>query len=311
MQDLVSMIVPVYNVAQYLDRCITSLTGQTYRNIEILLVDDGSTDGSGALCDLWQSRDPRVKAFHKPNGGLSDARNFGLERASGGYVCFIDSDDWLDARFVERMLGTLLDTGSDIVECDYVATEGTDPLREPAQAPGAPAVFDGTECFHRFLTNTFFVTVWNKLYRREVLADLPFVKGVYHEDEYWTYRVFSRARRACRLGYAGYFYFQRPGSIVHTSPSLKRLTDAFTAGKERIDFIEAQYPEFSSIGYEKMMYTCMFLFREAKHSDIPQKAALQEELFAYFRVIWKKYLKTGQYRKEMWRFFRFSLFRNS
>ena len=107
MQDLVSIIVPVYNVAQYLDRCVTSLTGQTYKNIEIILVDDGSTDTSGALCDLWQTRDNRIKAFHKTNGGLSDARNFGLEKATGRYVCFTDSDDWLDLRFVEVMLGAL------------------------------------------------------------------------------------------------------------------------------------------------------------------------------------------------------------
>ena len=97
MQELVSIIVPIYNVALYLERCLVSLTGQTYKNIEILLVDDGSTDASGALCDLWQSKDHRIQVFHKPNGGLSDARNYGLERASGDYVCFTDSDDWLDS----------------------------------------------------------------------------------------------------------------------------------------------------------------------------------------------------------------------
>lgn len=307
MQDLVSIIVPVYNVAQYLDRCVTSLTGQTYKNIEIILVDDGSTDTSGALCDLWQTRDNRIKAFHKTNGGLSDARNFGLEKATGRYVCFTDSDDWLDLRFVEVMLGALQDTDSDIAECDSVHTEEAEPSQEARPIPSQPAIFEGKDCFLRFLTTDFIVSVCNKLYRREVLGDLLFVKGVYHEDEYWTYKVFSKARRACRLNYTGYFYYQRPGSIVHTMPSRKRVTDAFTAARERIDFIRAHYPEYASVGYAKMMYTCMFLYNEVRTSDIPEKIELQEEIAGYFRGIWKQYLKKKQYRKEMWRFLFFSL----
>lgn len=310
MQELVSIIVPIYNVALYLERCLVSLTGQTYKNIEILLVDDGSTDASGELCDLWQSKDHRIQVFHKPNGGLSDARNYGLERASGDYVCFTDSDDWLDSRFVEVMLGALLDTGADIVECDYLCTEGTDPTPISCQAACEYEVFEERECFRRFLTNHFFVSVCNKLYRRSLLENQLFRKGAYHEDEYWTYKIFAKARKACRLHYTGYFYFQRPGSIVHTKPSLKRLTDAFVAGKERIDFIESQYPEYASIGYSKMMYTCMYLYNDALGSDIPQKESLQEELASYFHILFRKYLKRRQYQKEMWRFCFFRFFPN-
>lgn len=310
MQDLVSIIVPVYNVAQYLERCLTSLVGQTYKNIEIILVDDGSTDTSGVLCDAWQNADDRVKVFHKPNGGLSDARNYGLQRATGGYICFIDSDDWLDLHFIEVMLGALMDTDSDIAECDYLCTDGSEPIPDSRQIPCDYKVFTGNDCFYRFLTNVFFVSVCNKLYRTNILKGQLFLKGVYHEDESWTYKIFSKAHRACRLNYTGYYYYQRQGSIVHTRPSLKRLTDAFTAGKERIDFIEQYYPEYASIGYSKMMYTCMYLFNEARVSDISQRLALQEELAAYFRVIFGKYLKARQYRKEMWRFFFFLFFPN-
>lgn len=308
MQDLISVVVPVYNVAQYLDRCLKSLVEQTYQNLEILLVDDGSVDGSGELCELWAARDPRIRVFHKPNGGLSDARNYALQRASGAYICFLDSDDWYDVRFAELMLRTLLETGSDIVECDYLPTESE------CSAPGrisddyARETFTGRDCMHQFLRTTFFVSVWNKLYRTEVIANRQFRVGVYHEDEFWTYRIFSNARKVCRLRYTGYYYFQRAGSIVHTSPSLKRLTDAFEAARERIDFIERNYPEYASVAYSKMLYTCMFLFSEAQRSDIPQKAALQRELTACFHRNWRKYLKKRQYQKEMWRFFLFSLF---
>ncbi|MBR2423266.1 MAG: glycosyltransferase family 2 protein [Oscillospiraceae bacterium] len=306
MYDLVSIIVPVYNVEQYLERCLNSLVRQTYPNIEILLVDDGSTDGSGALCDVWQSRDSRIRAFHKTNGGLSDARNYGLERASGSYVCFIDSDDWCDLKFIEVMLGALLDTGADLAECDYVCTDGGEPAH--AQTNYEYSVFTGRECFLRFLTGDFFVSVWNKLYRRSLLEKQLFRKGVFHEDEFWTHKVFHRARKVCRLKYTGYYYYQRQGSIVHTRPSHKRLYDAFAAAKEKIAFIELNYPEYASIGYSKMMYTCMYLYSQARRGDFPEKPALQEELLSCFRIIFTKYLKQRQYRKEMWRFCFFRLF---
>lgn len=310
MHDLVSIIVPVYNVAQYLDRCLDSLVMQTHPSIEILLVDDGSTDGSGALCDRWQKRDSRIRVFHKPNGGLSDARNHGLERASGEYVCFVDSDDWLDLGFVETMLCALADTGSDLVECDYLTTDELTPAPASAQTSHDYQLFVGKECFLRFLTNDFFVSVCNKLYRRSLLENQPFRKGVYHEDEFWTYRIFSRAQKICRLSYTGYYYYQRPGSIVHTKPSQKRLTDAFDAAKERMDFIEQHYPEYASIGYSKMMYTCMYLFNEAGRGDFLQNDALRKELKSCFQTLFRKYLKKRQFRGEMWRFCFFSLLPN-
>lgn len=310
MQDLVSIIVPVYNVAQYLDRCLDSLVKQTDPNIEIILVDDGSTDGSGALCDLWQQRDGRIRVFHKPNGGLSDARNHGLERASGEYICFVDSDDWCDLRYVEVMRGVLEDTGSDLVECDYLTTDERAPAPVSGQTAYDYRLSEGRECFLRFLTNEFFVSVCNKLYRRSLLESQPFRVGVYHEDEFWTYRIFSRAQRACRLRYTGYYYYQRQGSIVHTTPSQKRLTDAFAAAKERMEFIELHYPEYASIGYSKMMYTCMYLYHEAGRGDFSQKDALRQELCSCFRSIFRKYLKAGQFRGEMWRFCLFSLLPN-
>ena len=307
MDDLVSVIVPVYNVAQYLDRCLNSLVQQSYQNLEILLIDDGSTDGSGALCDGWQRRDPRIRVFHKPNGGLSDARNHGLERAAGEFICFVDSDDWCDTQFVERMLTALRETGADVVECSFLPTDGASPLSGNIRKKAEAGVFTGRECFRRFLAEDFFVSVCTKLYRRSLLEGLPFRKGVYHEDEVWTYRIFSRVQTACRLDYTGYYYFQRPGSIDHTALSRKRLTDAFEASKERMKFIELHYPEFASLGYEKAMYTCMYLYRHAERADFPERTALQEELLLFFRYLFRNYLKRGKYRKRMWRFIFFRL----
>ena len=206
------------------------------------------------------------------------------------------------------MLSALVDTGSDLVECDYVCTDGITPVPVSGESPSDYQVFEGKECFLQFLRNTFFVSVCNKLYRRSLLENQPFRKGVYHEDEFWTYRIFSRARKVCRLRYTGYYYLQREGSIVHTTPTEKHLSDTFNAAKERIVFIERHYPEYVSIGYAQMMYTCMYLFNKARCSDIPRKSMLQEDLFSCFRITFVKYLKKRQYQKQMWRFCFFCLF---
>lgn len=310
MNDLVSIIVPVYNIARYLPRCLKSLTEQTYRSIEIILVDDGSTDDSGRICDQWADRDSRIRVFHKENAGPSDARNFGLQKAAGAYISFVDSDDWCDSSYIEVLLRTLLETDCDIVECDYVCTEADTPV--PQSGPAAPGyeIYTGRDCFRQILTEVCFVAVWNKLYRRSIIGDEQFQFGMYHEDEDWTYRVFSRARKLCRLHYTGYYYFQREGSIVHSRPTYKRLNDAFRAGKDRIAFVEQHYPEFASITYSKMLYTCMNLHRQTRDIDPAQRDLLQRELVSYARDIFRKYLKNRQYRKEMWRFCFFSLFPN-
>lgn len=307
MRDLVSIIVPVYNVGPYLPRCLQSLTAQTYERIEIILVDDGSQDDSGAVCDLWARRDDRIRVYHKPNGGLSDARNYGLERAAGEYVCFVDSDDWCDGRYIETLHRTLVETDSDLVECDYVYIWDGKAVPVSTQTEYDREVYTDRDCFKKYLTNTFFSSVCNKLYRKRVIENLPFRVGVFHEDEYWTYRIFSSARRVCRLHYVGYYYYQRQGSIVNSRPSFKRLNDAFRAGTERIDYIERNYPEYASIGYSKMIYTCMYLFNQADRGDFDRKDELEKALVSYARRMLGKYLKKMRFRCEMWRFCLFAL----
>ena len=120
--DLISVIVPIYNVESYLDRCIESIVNQTYKNLEIILVDDGSPDNCPAMCDAWAARDSRIQVIHKENGGLSDARNAGLAAASGEYIAFADSDDWVDAQCIRSLYGALRETDSEIAACDVCVT---------------------------------------------------------------------------------------------------------------------------------------------------------------------------------------------
>ena len=335
-----SLCIPMYNESSIIEDTARQLSAYMQANFddyEIIFSNDGSKDGTAAIADAYVEKYPTiVKAVHKPNGGLSDARNHGLERACGEYICFVDSDDWCDLRFVELLLRQLQETGSDLTECGCLRTDGHVP--DTTHISPECRVYEGRDCFLRFLSEDFSVSVCNKLYRRSLLENLPFRRGVYHEDEFWTYQIFSKARRVCRLNYTGYYYYQRQGSIVHTKPSEKRITDAFTAGKERVDFyyqrpgsivhtrpsekrlrdafdaarericfVECHYPEYAAVGYTKMMYTCMYLYSQAGHCDPEQRAALQEELYTCFCGIFKKYLRQGQSRKEMWRFCCFRL----
>ena len=253
-QPLVSIVVPIYNVDQYLDRCLKSIVNQTYKNLEIILIDDGSTDNSGNLCDMWQKNDERILVIHKENGGLSDARNAGMKRLTGEYVCFIDSDDWVDTHYVELLYKALFETDSDISECDYLVTEGT-------------IISDNTdyeicvksrhEAMKLHIDNAMFKqVVWNKLYKRSMI-NINFLKGKYHEDVFWTYQIINNADKLCHISAKLYYYFQRDNSIQGSNYSIKRL-DAVEGTKERAMFVKSHYPELSSIVEKQYIMTLMY-----------------------------------------------------
>lgn len=302
MKNLVSVIVPVFNIEQYLERCLKSIVEQTYSNIEIILVDDGSTDNSGKICDYWKSKDCRIKVIHKANGGLSEARNYGMREATGEYVCFIDGDDWYDIGYVEVMLNALIETKSDVVECDYISVEGDEGIPRSKHDSSSDEVFEGRDCFYQFLKTRFFVSVCNKMYRKEIIGNELFRSGVLHEDEYWTYKVFSKVKCAVRITYVGYFYFQRQGSITNSKWNYRRIMDSFQAVKEQLDFIKLYYPEYVSVGYSRAMNTCMFLFKNVRKDSTEQRHFLEKELLSYFRTIFREYLLKGKYQKRIWRF---------
>ena len=157
---LVSVVVPVYNVEKYVEKCLKSLMGQSYGALEIIVVDDGSTDGSGAICDEMAAGDKRVRVFHKKNGGLSSARNYGIKRAKGEYVCLVDSDDWVKRDFVKKMVGEAVREGADVAVCGY----NDEVPREE--------VLTGEEVTVRLLTwqENMEIIAWNKMYRRRLFA---------------------------------------------------------------------------------------------------------------------------------------------
>ena len=189
MQPLISVIVPIYNVEDYLDRCVDSIINQTYKNLEIILVDDGSPDNCPKMCDDYAKIDNRIKVVHKENGGLSDARNAGMKVATGEYVSFIDSDDYVSLDFYETLLQTMIDNDSDIVECGVVKFYENGKFDEYSddQMIKNFNTVDGLEGLIN--ENSFHQYVWNKLYKSSIALDIPYEVSKLNEDEFWTYQI--------------------------------------------------------------------------------------------------------------------------
>lgn len=240
MRPLVSVIVPVYRVEEYLPACVDSILAQTYDNLEILLIDDGSPDGCGALCDAYAKSDGRVRVLHQPNGGLSAARNAGLALARGETISFIDGDDTVSPVFIEALLGA----GADIAQCGFC----TD-ARLLGQSVPDFQLRTGREASLELQSDATgaFTVAWNKLYRRTLFDGLRFPAGRLHEDEFVTYRALWRAERCAIANEPLYHYRRRPDSIMGAGFSPKSL-DALAALEERAAFYRGQgEPKLSAL----------------------------------------------------------------
>lgn len=224
---LISVIVPIYKVEDYLPRCIESIMGQTYSHIEIILVDDGSPDRCPSLCDEYAKSDPRIKVIHKVNGGLSDARNAGLQVASGEYVMFVDADDYIELDVCEK-LQTYASSEADILICDGISEGGNCAL-----AHFDENVFEmtGEEYLYRALScRKFPVVVWMNVYRKAFLQEqkLTFKKGMLHEDEDFTPRAFLTAKKVIHTAVFFYHYVIRVGSITQQADRRKNVDHIFS-----------------------------------------------------------------------------------
>ena len=235
MNDKISVIVPVYKVEKYLDRCVQSIAAQTYENLEIILVDDGSPDNCGRICDDWAQKDSRIKVVHKENGGLSSARNAGVAVATGSFVGFVDSDDYIQPQMYEKLYEALVETGADvsICGCDYVDEEtGAPDLNMRTRSPLKKEVLTREQAYHKISHIVdgygFYVTAWNKLYPRKLFDRLQFKEGFVHEDEFFIHHLFGRCSRIATIPDALYMYVQRSGSITKTKVTIRSLHGVYS-----------------------------------------------------------------------------------
>lgn len=260
MNPLISVIVPIYNVEKYLARCVDSIVNQTYKNLEIILVDDGSPDSCPQMCDDYAKKDSRIKVVHKKNGGLSDARNAGMAVAKGEYISFIDSDDYVSDDFFECLLDVMNKENSDIAECSVVKFYEDNRFDEFSDDLSVKT-YDTQDAMSALIAeNPFHQHVWNKLYKTELVKDIPYAVGKLNEDEFWTYQVFGRANKVSKLNKTMYYYFQRNSSIMGVGYNIRRL-DALEGKANRQKYIENNFPELSTQAKIDLYGSCMFAYQ--------------------------------------------------
>lgn len=258
---LISVIIPVYNVEQYIDECIESVVNQTYTTLEIILVNDGSKDASGRICDEWSKRDGRIRVIHKRNGGLSDARNTGILEAKGTLIGFVDSDDIIHPLMYERLYKIMKETNSDVSCCGIDKTCFFPRNRADKKFKEKIKLYSPQEALEAIIREkAVFVTVWNKLYKKEDIIKILFPINKCHEDEFWTYRVIGKIKKIAETESTYYGYRQREGSIMGKRYSIHRL-DLLEARKKRLDFLEKNYPALVSLARCDLRFECIRAFQ--------------------------------------------------
>lgn len=217
MSSLISVIVPVYNVAELLDKCINSIAVQTYKNIEIILVDDGSSDDSAKICDYWSEKDHRIKVVHKKNEGISSARNCGLEIASGEYIMFVDSDDWISNDAIQVLYDRILSDDSDIVigQNVFAYPDGTEKILYTDWM--YDTVLDKQGALERMSgSQQLPISVWGKLFKTQTIKDLKFPPFLRQEDLHFLFFALKKSGKISIVSKTIYYYWQRSDSIMHS-----------------------------------------------------------------------------------------------
>ena len=235
MNKLISIIVPVYKIEPYIRQCIESILSQTYKNIEIILVDDGSPDNCGKICDEYAAIDDRIKVIHKKNGGLSEARNYGLKEAQGVYVSFIDGDDYVDKSFYQMLYEAAEKENCDIAECYSVNFEDGN-IPQGSYRSGQTCLSPLEWLTESNVGDFLPCVVWNKIYKKTLFDGIEFPVGRHYEDEATTYKVVYKSSKIVRIKSALYFYRQRSGSITQLEKTIKEINEQYIALEEKCDF---------------------------------------------------------------------------
>lgn len=277
----ISIIIPVYNVEQYLPQCLNSVINQAYQNLEIILVNDGSTDSCPQICDEYAVKDDRIKVIHKKNGGLSDARNAGLQMATGDFISFVDSDDLLSCHFYLSLLKIAVANNADISECGFCKFGENEKITlDKKYDDKPPEVFETEEALKLIMEGPLSVVVWNKIYRKEVIAQTRFPINKINEDEYWTYKVFANSKKIVKTQEELYFYRQQAASIMGQNYSLKRL-DALEAHEERVLYIKEKFPKLEPLAIKVFCFISMSHYHQISiYKDLDPQRIIRRTIFS-------------------------------
>lgn len=288
--ELVSIVLPIYNVEKYLRKCIETVINQTYTNVEIILVNDGSIDNSLEICKEFKEKDKRIKIINKKNGGLSDARNVGLKNAQGKYICFIDSDDFISEKYIEELHNLIVENNAQIAVCSFENVDEDE--KSISKKEIISQVISGKKILEQINDKSFYpasIVAWNKLYDINLFKNIIYPVGKIHEDEFTTYKLYYLAEKVVTTSKCLYYYRKVPTSITNRKFNIKKL-DALEALEERVKFFkekdEESLYELALIQYEKVLIThYVNCKRYLKKSNKKQKELLEKYRSYYNEVM--------------------------
>ena len=292
---LISIIVPVYNVEPYLYKCIDSIINQTYKNLEIILVDDGSPDNCGVICDEYAQKDNRIKVIHKTNGGLSDARNAGLNIAAGEWISFIDSDDWIEPTMYEVLLNLAQNFDSQISVggvADEIYENGKIiTVKTTNSIVSSPYVLSRTQAMQKYFLGSW--SAWDKIYRREIFDNIRFPVGEINEDEAIVLQILENASNISYTNQVFYHYIKRPESITTTSFHPKKLAWYYHC-KANLSFIKENYPSLTEYAEKRYFSSILFfLIMISRENDQSQYSDILTELLLELKTNFKKIVRNN------------------
>lgn len=258
-KEKISIIIPVYNKENLISRCVDSVINQTYKELEIIIVDDGSTDRSGIICEEYSKKDNRIRVIHKKNGGLSSARNAGLKIATGDYIGFVDSDDWISVDFFEYLLNLLVRYNADISICDYCLTNGLISTENVDESITSLQRDDLLRTFFRVNGERSNSSVCNRLYRRELLYDVEFPDGYVNEDVFFSYFVFIKTKNAVMSNLKKYYYYINNGGITRGALRKQDLSLYYVWDRvvEHTSSYNSPYYEIAVLNRKRAIFTLL------------------------------------------------------
>ena len=263
MDDLISIIIPVYNVKQYIERCLDSVLHQTYRMIEVILVDDRSTDGSADICSRYAQSDNRIRLIsHQVNGGPSKARNVGMELARGRFITFIDADDFVSEKYIADLYSVMIHSDADVAMCGYKRIINESDICQENIEIEKTTVFSGIQALEAMLYRKQISSyVWGKLYKTDILKNSKFPEGKIFEDLRILSDIFPNAGYVAYNSVTDYFYFQRNGSLIHQEYH-DSMFDQVVASQEILQAIEHVYPQIINAAISKVFISSVDVYRK-------------------------------------------------
>lgn len=287
-EELISVIVPIYRVEQYLRKCIDSILNQTYNNIEIILVDDGSPDNCGKICDEYAKRDSRIRVIHKENGGLSDARNTGIDACKGNYITFVDSDDYIENDYVETLYYLLKKYNTEIAICDCRIIKDNKKKKEKNNKISEYCITSKDSISKMLYSDFYFITANAKIYNKELFKDIKFPKGKVFEDVGTTYKLILKCKNIACSNKKIYNYLIRKGSITTEEFKNKQL-DLISITEKMCDEILKIYPEMTDATLRRKIYANISTLNRILLSKKEIKET--KEIIKYIRQNGKKVIK--------------------